>query len=63
MRPLERELAAPGDLADLPAEERWGLGEYRPPQRWWIPTTDDARRMARFARDGGEAVREIARYD
>lgn len=63
MRPLDRECLAADTSLDLPDEERWLLGEYRSPLRWWIPSSGDLQRMSRFARDGDEAVGEIRRYE
>lgn len=63
MRPLDREFPSAESLAGLSDEERWLLGEPRPAQRWWLPSSDDAQRMARFARQGDAPVGSIRRYD
>ena len=66
MRPLDREpLTQTDDLSHLTEEERWLLGEPRPALRFWIPSNEDAARMAKYARDAdtNSAPQEIARYD
>jgi len=30
-------------------QQRWLLGEPRPPVRWWIPSAADLRTLARYA--------------
>lgn len=62
MRPLDRKSPTEADLADLSSEERWLLGEPRPALRWWLPSKEDAARLARLQRDGAAANAEI-RYD
>ena len=56
MRPLDRETLALEQAENYAPEERWLLGEPRAPLRWWLPSGDDAQRMARFARDGDEKL-------
>lgn len=52
MRPVDRNFPTEAALEGLTPEERWVLGEPRPsPLRWWLPSGDDAQRMARFAPD------------
>lgn len=63
MRPLDREFPTEADLVGLSDEERWLLGEPRAAQRWWLPRENDSQRMARFKRDGQEAVTRVLRYD
>jgi ectoine hydroxylase-related dioxygenase (phytanoyl-CoA dioxygenase family) len=63
MRPLDREFPTTESLAGLSDEERWLLGEPRPAQRWWLPGGDDAKRMARFARDADAPMDAIRRYE
>ena len=50
MHPLHRPVPYPGDMTDYDAEERWLLGEPRPPQSWVIGSEEDHRRMDRFRR-------------
>lgn len=63
MRPLDREMPSEDQLEGLSPEERWLLGEPRPAQRWWLPSGDDATRMARFARDNAAPAGKIRLYD
>jgi ectoine hydroxylase-related dioxygenase (phytanoyl-CoA dioxygenase family) len=63
MRPLDREFPTESELAGLDAETRWLLGEPRPAMRWWLPTAEDASRMARFARDGADGDRKWVNYE
>ena len=56
MRALDRETLTIEQLDDYAPEARWLLGEPRPPLRWWLPSGDDAQRMARFARDDEAAL-------
>jgi ectoine hydroxylase-related dioxygenase (phytanoyl-CoA dioxygenase family) len=63
MRPLDREFPTAEQLAGLSAEECWLLGEPRPAMRWWLPKADDAQRMARFKRDGENAVTRTTNYE
>lgn len=56
MRALDRETLTPAQAENYPPEARWLLGEPRAPVRWWLPSGDDAQRMARFARDGNETL-------
>ncbi len=63
MRPLDREMPTDEGLHGLLPEERWLLGEPRPAQRWWLPSTEDLQRLARFQRDNDNPIGEIARYD
>ena len=63
MRPLDREFPSEEALAGLSDEERWLLGEPRPALRWWLPSPEDARRMARFRRNADAPVAAVARYD
>jgi hypothetical protein len=52
MRPFDRDPLPKGELrTDLSDVERWLLGEYRPPTRWWLPTDEETRRMAAYAPD------------
>ncbi len=62
MRPIDREFPTADELADLPAEMRWLLGEPRPAMRWWLPQAEDLARMRRFARAGAAAT-TVATYD
>jgi ectoine hydroxylase-related dioxygenase (phytanoyl-CoA dioxygenase family) len=51
MKPLDFDLPREGDLsAELSGEERFLLGEYRPPLRFWMPNDEDKRRLARYGR-------------
>lgn len=53
MKPLDYDLPRAGELADdLTSEERWLLGEYRPPLRFWLPSGEDKQRLAAYARPG-----------
>ena len=66
MRPLDREPLTDADnLSHLTPEEKWLLGEPRPALRWWLPSKEDAARMARYGRDANrsEGTGEIVRYD
>ena len=66
MRPLDREpLTEADDLSQLTPEEKWLLGEPRPALRWWLPSKEDAARMARYGRDAtrNAAPGEMVRYD
>ncbi len=62
MRPIDREFPDAAELADLPAEMRWLLGEPRPAMRWWLPQGEDLVRMRRFARAGAPLAGVLA-YD
>ena len=50
IHPLHRDVPYPGDMAHFTAEERWLLGQARPPQSWVIGSQEDKGRMARFRR-------------
>ena len=50
LRPYDREFPSAESLAHRTPEERFLLGEPRPARRWWIPTGEDNRRLARYAR-------------
>lgn len=48
MHPLHRQLPYPDDMSQFTDEERWILGEPRPPQSWNVGSENDWQRMARF---------------
>lgn len=50
IHPLHRSTPYQGDMSHFSAEERWLLGEPRPPQSWVIGSTTDKARMGRFCR-------------
>ena len=51
MKPLDYDLPREGELPEeLSAEERFLLGEYRPPLRFWLPNAEDRVRLDAFAR-------------
>ena len=51
MHPLHRDVPYPGDMSHFTDEERWLLGEPRPPTGWVVGKEHDWRRMGRFRRD------------
>jgi ectoine hydroxylase-related dioxygenase (phytanoyl-CoA dioxygenase family) len=63
MRPLDRETLTEEQLNNYSPEERWLLGEPRPPLRWWLPTPEDSQRTSRFARDGSTGVGKWTNYE
>lgn len=63
MRPLDRETLTVEQLHEYSPEERWLLGEPRPPLRWWLPSPEDSQRMSRFARDGSVGVGRWTNYE
>ena len=51
MKPLDYDLPREGELPDdLDDEERFLLGEYRPPLRFWLPNAEDKSRLSGYAR-------------
>ena len=50
MHPLHREVPYQGDMTNFSEEERWLLGEPRPPTSWVVGRAEDHLRMARFRR-------------
>jgi hypothetical protein len=54
IHPLHRDVPYMGDMSHFTQEERWLLGEPRPPTSWVIGSDQDKVRMARFGRRGIE---------
>lgn len=51
MKPLDYDLPREGELPDgLNSEERFLLGEYRPPLRFWLPSKEDQERLNAYSR-------------
>eukprot|EP01120_Amphizonella_sp_Union-15-10_P012251 TRINITY_DN5409_c0_g1_i2.p1 TRINITY_DN5409_c0_g1~~TRINITY_DN5409_c0_g1_i2.p1 ORF type:complete len:290 (-),score=46.90 TRINITY_DN5409_c0_g1_i2:48-917(-) len=56
MRPIDRDFPSEEHLkklGTLSAVERWLLAEPREPIRWYLPTTDDQKRLSGYARTSG----------
>ena len=51
MHSFHRVTPYPGDMSPFTDEERWLLGEPRPPASWGVGTEEEWKRMSRFRRD------------